>query len=158
MTLLYRKGPMGAMTDLYEREITDLNHLLKDVDEVLFIKTINEQAESDFHSIRNIMEHVIRSGFSYANYIRKRFGHNYFIPTVQINTPEEAIIQTGQMFRYTLETFEDKWHLTDEDLMNTIIKTTWSMYDMEGIIEHAIVHILRHSLQIEKMILKNESL
>ena len=58
------------------------------------------------------------------------------------------------MFEYTVETFEDKWHLTYGELMNTIIKTSWSTYDLEAITEHAIVHILRHRLQIEKMVSK----
>jgi hypothetical protein len=54
--------------------------------------------------------------------------------------------------------------LTDEyekalgELKNTIIKTSWTTYDLEAIIEHAIVHVLRHRLQIEKMIVKYEIL
>ena len=54
------------------------------------------------------------------------------------------------MFKYTVDTFEDKWLLTDKELLNTIIKTSWTTYDLEAIIEHAIVHVLRHRRQIEK--------
>ena len=67
---------------------------------------------------------------------------------------EQGIAELEKMFEYTVETFEDKWHLTYGELMNTIIKTSWSTYDLEAITEHAIVHILRHRLQIEKMVSK----
>lgn len=58
------------------------------------------------------------------------------------------------MFEYTVETFEGKWLLTDDELMNTIIITSWTAYDLGAFIEHAIVHVLRHRLQIEKMIIR----
>lgn len=58
------------------------------------------------------------------------------------------------MFEYTVKTFEDKLLLTDDELLNTIIKTSWTTNALEAIIEHAIVHILRHRLQIEKMIVR----
>jgi hypothetical protein len=60
------------------------------------------------------------------------------------------------MFEYTVETFEDKWLLTYDELMKIRIKTSWTTYDLEAIIEHGIVHILRHRLQIEKMIIKHK--
>ncbi len=41
--------------------------------------------------------------------------------------------------------------MTDKELLNTIIKTSWTTYDLEALIEHSIVHVLRHRLQIEKM-------
>ena len=53
-----------------------------------------------------------------------------------------------------LKLFKTNGSLTDEELLNTIIKTSWTTYDLEALIEHSIVHILRHRLQIEKMIIK----
>jgi hypothetical protein len=55
------------------------------------------------------------------------------------------------MLAYTAETLEGKWQLTDEEIQKAEIKVTWgSVYDIEQIIEHAIVHILRHRRQVEK--------
>ena len=68
---------------------------------------------------------------------------------------KEAIIELDKMFNYIVETFEDKWLLKDDDLLNTIIKTSWTTYDLEAIIEHSIVHILRHRLQIQKLLVKS---
>lgn len=58
------------------------------------------------------------------------------------------------MFQYNVANLEDKWLLTDTELSKNIIVTTWATYELEGIIEHSIVHILRHRLQIQKIVNK----
>ena len=150
----YRKGAIGALTDEYEKVLEELKSLLLQIPDSEFQKVYNQNTDVDFQSIRNIVLHLIDSGYGYANYIRKRFGNTFMVPQIEMNETKQAIVKLDEMFGYTVETFEDKWHLTYNELMNTIIKTSWSTYDLEAIIEHAIVHILRHRLQIEKMIIK----
>ncbi|MFZ1226882.1 MAG: hypothetical protein WAQ83_02675, partial [Saprospiraceae bacterium] len=55
------------------------------------------------------------------------------------------------MYRYTLEALENKWHLNDYELGDIIIKTGWGICDMEGLLEHAVMHIMRHHFQILKL-------
>ena len=150
----YRKGAIGALTDEYEKALNELKDLLLQIPDAEFLKVYNEKADIDFQSIRNIVLHMVNSGYGYSNYIRKRFGESYVVPKIEIKKTEQAIVKLDEMFQYTVDTFEDKWHLTYDDLMKTIIKTSWTTYDLEAIIEHAIVHILRHRLQIEKMTIK----
>ena len=154
MTKKYRPGAIGAMTDEYEKALNELKALLQNLSNEVFIEIRNSSVEEDFQSARNITLHVVRSGHSYANYIRKRFGNQVLHQEIKINNIDEAITELDKMFQYTLATFEDKWLLTDEELLSTIIKTSWSTYDLEAIIEHAIVHVLRHRLQIEKLLTK----
>ncbi len=154
MNRTYRKGAIGALTDEYEKALNELKALLLLVPDAEFQKIYNEKTDLDFQSVRNIVLHMIDSGYIYANHIRKRFGNNYVVPKIEIEKTEQGISELEKMFEYTVETFEDKWHLTYDELMNTIIKTSWTTYDLEAITEHAIVHILRHRLQIEKMIAK----
>jgi len=151
---MYRKGAIGALTDEYEKALRELKELLLQIPDAEFQKVYDEKVDRDFQSVRNIVLHMINSGYVYANHIRKRFGDNYVVPTIAFKKTEQGIAELEKMFEYTVETFEDKWHLTYKELMNTIIKTSWTTYDLEAIIEHAIVHILRHRLQIEKMIAK----
>jgi len=148
----YRKGPVGALADLYFIEIEKIKLLFEHLDNDFFLKEINSISESDFQSVRNIMTHVVRSGYSYANHIRKRFGENYFIPTIVINNVGEVSVLLDQMYRYTLESLENKWHLNDEDLCNIIIKTGWTICDMEALLEHAVMHVMRHHFQITKIV------
>lgn len=70
----YRKGPVGVLADLYLMEIEKIKFLMDRLHDEYFLLEINPNSESDFQSVRNIMTHVIRSGYSYANQIRKRFG------------------------------------------------------------------------------------
>ena len=154
MEKLFRKGAIGALTDEYEKALNELKGLLIQIPDAEFQKVYNEKTDVDFQSIRNIVLHIINSGYGYANHIRKRFGNSYVVPQIAIKETEQGIFKLDKMFEYTVETFEDKWHLTYDELMNTIIKTSWTTYDLEAIIEHAIVHILRHRLQIEKMIVE----
>lgn len=154
MNRTYRNGAIGALTDEYEKVLNELKDLLLQISDAEFQKAYNEKTGRDFQSVRNIVLHMINSGYGYANYIRKRFGNKYIVPKIEIEKTEQGISELEKMFEYTVETFEDKWHLTDKELMNTIIKTSWTTYDLEAITEHAIVHILRHRLQIEKMIAK----
>ncbi|MDO6596882.1 DinB family protein [Oceanihabitans sp. 2_MG-2023] len=155
MEKLYRKGAIGALTDEYEKALNELKNLLLQIPDNKFEKIYNEKTDIEFQSIRNIVLHIINSGYGYANHIRKRFGNSYVVPKIEIVKTEHGILKLDEMFEYTVETFEDKWQLTYKELMNTIIKTSWTTYDLEAITEHAIVHILRHRLQIEKMIVKH---
>src|SRR5690606_9558440 len=98
-------------------------------------------------SIQTIMNHVVRAGVGYANYIRKQFGdpwterkQDYELLSVEI-----TISQVDQMLKYTVENLENKWDLTFEEIVNSKMQTTWGQeYDFEQLFEHAIVHILRH--------------
>lgn len=120
----YRKGAMGALADEYEKALNELKVLLIQIPDNEFIKIYNKDVIIDFQSFRNIVLHIIRSGYVYANYIRKRFGNSYVVSEVEITKTKQVIFEVDKMFDYTLKSFDDKWHLTDYDLMNTIIKTS----------------------------------
>ena len=158
MNKTYRKGAIGALTDEYEKALEELKILLIKIPDAEFKKAYNKEVDTDFQSVSNLVLHMINSGYVYANHIRKRFGNSFIVPEIEITKTEQGIFELDKMFEYTVETFEDKWHLTFDELMNTIIKTSWTTYDLEAIIEHGIVHILRHRLQIEKMVVKYEIL
>ena len=158
MNKTYRKGAIGALTDEYEKALEELKTLLIKIPDAEFKKVYNKEVDTDFQSVSNLVLHMIGSGYVYANHIRKRFGNSFIVPEIEITKTEQGIFELDKMFEYTVKTFEDKWLLTYDQLMNTIIKTSWTTYDLEAIIEHAIVHILRHRLQIEKMIIKYEIL
>jgi uncharacterized damage-inducible protein DinB len=147
----YRKGAIGAMIDLYELALNELKVVLESTSEELFLKS-DESKEDDFKSIITIIVHIVRSGYAYSNYVRTSFGKQKFEVDIKINSIEQALFEIDKMFQYKLETFENKWLTTDDEMMNTIIKTSWTTYDLEAIIEHSIVHILRHRLQIQKII------
>ena len=152
MNKTYRKGAIGALADEYEKALEELKNLLIKIPDAEFEKVFNKETDTDFQSVNKIVLHIVRSGYVYANHIRKRFGNSYTVHEIGITKIEQGIFELDKMFEYTVETFEDKWLLTDDELLNTIIKTSWTTYDLEAIIEHAIVHVLRHRRQIENFL------
>jgi uncharacterized damage-inducible protein DinB len=146
-----RPGAIGAMTDEYEKALTELQFVLKSITDEIFLKE-DISKEEDFKSIRNIILHIIRSGYIYSDYVRKKFGDEIISKKTEVNSLENCLSELEKMFLYHVKTFENKWQVSDEDLSKTYIKTSWKTYDLEGIVEHAIVHILRHRLQIEKLL------
>jgi uncharacterized damage-inducible protein DinB len=149
----YRPGAIGALTDEYEKALNEFIEVLKTIPDDIFMSSDDSKIEN-FKSIRNITLHIVRAGYSYSNYIRKRFGDKISLNETNINSVEEAISELNKMSEYNVNTFKNKWLLSDDEMMNTIIKTTWTTYDLEALIEHSIVHILRHRLQIQKLIKK----
>ncbi|MEJ6791371.1 MAG: hypothetical protein QNK89_01160 [Lacinutrix sp.] len=149
---IYKKGPIGALASEYENALIELKAYLVTIPNNTFTNVENDSAPKEFQSARNIVLHVVNSGYIYVNHIRKRLGKETILYTFDIQTTKEAIVELDKMFEYTLSAFEDLWEFTYSDLMHTIIKTSWTTYDLEALIEHAIVHVLRHHRQIERTI------
>ena len=74
----------------------------------------------------------------------------------QINSSFEYAVALDNMFVYNEKLFEDYPNIKLEEYdLSKKFKVRWGQkYDVEQLIEHAIVHILRHRRQIERFILK----
>jgi len=154
----FRVGAIGALMDEYEKAAEKLKVTLKPIGQNLFIKIVDTETEdTDCRSIKTIMNHVVRSGYGYANYIRKYFNEKLIErkEDYELILPEKACNELDMMLLYTVETLKDKWNMKYDDLFKIKIITTWGPeYNLEQLFEHAIVHILRHRRQIEKFLIK----
>lgn len=152
----YRKGAVGALMDEYERASAELKTILSKIPAEDFVKIVDPNTkDEDCRSIQTIMNHVVRAGYGYSNYLRKEFGISSDNPVYQINDADEAISHFERMLAYAVETLEGKWEMTDEDIFKVkIVTKSGATIDMEILLEHAIVHILRHRRQIERFLIK----
>ena len=152
----YRNGAIGALMDEYERAASELKILLDKIPPEDFVKIADpDTKDEDCRSVQTIMNHVVRAGYGYSNYIRKGFDLDSTLPAFQIKDVPESILSFEQMLEYTVQTLEGKWEMTDEEINKIKIETRWgAAYDMEMLLEHAIVHILRHRRQIERFLIK----
>jgi uncharacterized damage-inducible protein DinB len=153
----YRPGAIGAILDEYERAINDLKMVIEDIDDNTLTRIVDpDTANESCRSIQTILSHVVHSGYGYATSIHNLKGHHVtrraknFHPTVQ-----EYLADLTGVFTFTdnvLSEFkDDELEQFDAALK---IKAGWGqVYDVEQMMEHAIVHILRHRRQIEKFIL-----
>jgi uncharacterized damage-inducible protein DinB len=67
------------------------------------------------------------------------------------------VAQLVSMLEYTVQTLEGRWEMTDEEIEGITLQTGWEVtYNLEQLLEHAIVHILRHRRQIEKFMLQGK--
>lgn len=151
MPQMYRQGAIGALLDEYERAIIALQHVIADVTDIE-LATIADPttADPDCISIQTVMHHVVNSGFGYATYIRRLENTQTERPQTNLRTNvNDYINDLHQMFAFTVDTFAN---INDEmAAQSEKIHSTWGVvYDMEQLMEHAIVHILRHRRQIEK--------
>ncbi|WP_309641980.1 DinB family protein [Flavobacterium sp.] len=148
------KKAVNALLGEYRNVVTALQHVIVNVSYANLTTVVDANTTNpDCQSIQTILTHIVSSGYSYAGYIRK-------LKKINDNRPGKVLRMTVIEYRddlenliaYTNETFEtiedDELEEFDEDKK---IKTTWGqVYDIEQMMEHAIVHVLRHRRQIEK--------
>ena len=156
MTKSYRPGAAGALLDEYERAINELREVLGTITAVQLTAIADAAATNpDCISIQTVLAHVVRSGYSYAVYILNHLG-------IEATRPERVLRDTAagyqqdldHVFAFTLETFKNVQEQDLEQPDNAKkIQTSWDqIYDIEQLMEHAIVHILRHRRQVERFI------
>lgn len=156
MQKTFRKGAVGAMMDEYERAALELRDIVQNVSEEKFTRIADAETEDrDCRSIQTVISHVVRAGYGYANYVREQFSRDAepFEP-IQI-AHREIGEEIDKMLGYTVQTLDGRWEMTDDEICAVKINSRWGeTYNLEQMLEHAIVHILRHRRQIEKFLLK----
>ena len=138
--------------DEYERAASELRRLIERIPEDDFVRVVDSRTQDDdCRSVQTIMSHVVRAGYGYADYIREQFSIASTRPQPSLLSQQESLKQLDAALRYTVQTLEGRWEMSGEEISATVIKTRWgAVYDVEGLLEHAIVHILRRRRQIEK--------
>lgn len=151
---IYRPGAVGAILDEYERALQELTLLLSSISEEDFLRILDpDTKDPDCHSVQTIIRHVIRSGYGYPSYIRPFFGMEIERPELGERTKTESIAMLGKMFAYNVATFEGRFTMTEAEAEAIKFTTRWGTdHTLESIMEHAIVHILRHRRQIERLL------
>ena len=154
MTKTYREGAIGALMDEYERASIDFKKIIEGLSQSDYEKILDPMTEDeDCRSVQTIITHVIRSGYGYANSIRKATDQTEIKPDYKTTNPKEAIIHFNKMLKFTEETLEGKWKMTYGEMFHTVVLTSdGSKSNIEARLEHAIVHILRHRRQLEKLL------
>jgi uncharacterized damage-inducible protein DinB len=149
-------GSIGALIGEYRKAIDELNSVIEKISEKqLSVVVDSNTKDPDCKSIQTILTHVICSGYGYIIYIENFVGINKpRLDKVTFDNVNKYIDHLNLMFEYSINFFRVNSSLKIEQLDNSKkIKVNWGQqYDIEQLLEHAIVHILRHRRQIEKFI------
>ncbi len=150
----HRKGGVGAMMDEYERAAAELKLILSNTSEADYTRIVDSHTkDEDCRSIQTIITHVVRAGYGYADYIRQWFSMASTRPESAPISHSEAVAKIDDMLDYAVQTLEGKWEMTDEEIESVAMKVRWGPNNLEQLLEHAIVHILRHRRQIQRRLL-----
>ncbi len=158
-TLKFRdNGAIGALLDEYEKSIAELKTVITPLSKeelIIIIDPITK--DEDCRSIQTILSHVIQSGYTYVIEIRKHLGEEISYKEIELLfSVEEYILALDKLFAYNEKLFHDYPNLKLEEFETEKKMTVrWGQkYDPEQLLEHAIVHILRHRRQIERFKIK----
>jgi hypothetical protein len=148
------KNAINALLNEYEKAIVELQKVIKNISSDNLVQVLDVHTKNpDCISIQTILTHVVAAGYSYCVYIQNSRNIEAKRPE---RVPKTSALkyskQLDDVLAYTYKTF-----LTIDDEEIEIIdnakkiSTFWGqLYDIEQLMEHSIVHVLRHRRQIEK--------
>lgn len=155
MPTTFRPGAIGAMLDEYEKAIAELKEVIGSISDSALTVIIDPQTPDDnCRSIQAILSHVVSAGYGYATSIHNLKEHNRERPArIFRTTIKDYLDDLTAVFAFTEDVFREFSDAETEQLDDSLkIKAGWGqLYDIEQMMEHAIVHILRHRRQIEKI-------
>lgn len=152
MNKTFRPGNIGALMDEYERAAKDLRALILSLSQEEFDKILDDKTvDEDCRSVKTIMNHIVAAGYRYLNQINVFLQQEQITPDFHVTSPHSAIEEFDKMLSLTSYAVKNNLSIRYEDVEAMRMKTRWGHYDIEMMFEHAIVHILRHRRQIEKL-------
>jgi len=154
-------GAIAALMDEYKKAVNELIVVIEPISQHLLTKTIEpESSNTDCISIQTILTHVTASMFSYAVYIENSIGLKTVRPErLQFDHITPYISRLREALKYNEDFFARYPNITTEEFdQSKKINTRWGQqYDVEQMLEHAIVHILRHRRQIKNALIQFNS-
>lgn len=149
-------GGAEALLGEYKRVTNELLEVLNHVTDTELVTVVDHTTmNGNCKSIQTILTHIVCSGFGYTVFIEKSMGISKKIPRKKtLGTIQEYKDQLTKMIEYCELFFMDNPTIPLEEYSgSTIINVPWGQrFDVEQIMEHAIVHVMRHKRQIEKFI------
>lgn len=147
-------GARGALLDEYERAMRELMLVIRDLSPAALQKIRDPHTrDADCRSIQSVLTHVVRAGLCYEVEIRRKQGE-------VLDYPERQLLDTAEQYQKALlgvvgsaeQLFADypELPLEESDIGKKITVAWGQTYDVEQLMEHAIVHVLRHRRQIQR--------
>ncbi len=154
MKVYRNNGAVGALLDEYEKAINEMQSLIESVSENDLVKVIDEQADKpESRSLQSILSHVVKAGNWYNIEMKKALGES-------LENPESRLCTTVAQYSFALQKMFNETEQTFKNYPEMDIychrDLRWKqIVNIDLLMEHAIVHILRHRRQIERIVLKN---
>lgn len=147
-----RSGAIGAILDEYEKALLELKTVIASVTDAELVAVVDTATDDpNCKSIQTILAHVVRAGYTYIIMINSlKAPIEPFRERIYRKTAAEFIQDLHTMFAFneaSLAAFTDA-ELEEFDDSKKLLSSWDQRYDAEQLLEHAIVHVLRHRRQI----------
>lgn len=138
----------------YERAAAELVAVIDALtDEEFELVRDRETGDDDCRSIQTVAVHVVRAGYGYAVLLRRAWGIEDRPPWPRTLARRDVYERIAEMLDYTRDTLDGRWQISEGEAAELRIEAPWGpVYDLEQLLEHAIVHVLRHRRQIERFL------
>jgi hypothetical protein len=145
-------GAFGALMDEYARAAGDFCRVV----EGFATKEFEQERpgdDPDTVSARSVAEHVCRAAFGYASILREALRSEAEEPPAPaaVGAPGEVRPLLVRALRHTEAVGEPLRRVHPDEVIGNTFRVPWGqLYDPETLLEHAIVHLLRHRRQLER--------
>ncbi len=148
-------GVFGALLDETARATLEMCNLVETLTQEQFLEE-RQSADPDTVSLRSICAHCVRAAFGYSNAIRGAIDlarDESGFSESDLESPLEFRNHMRRALQHTEETVAPLQKLSDEEASQLTFAVSWGpTYDPEMLLEHGVVHVLRHRRQIERWI------
>jgi len=146
-------GGFGALMDEFARAAEDFCRTLENLPPGA-LDWEQPSDDPDTKTLRTLCAHVIGAARRHTNYIRQARG----LPVDETRpdpallvTPSDVRARLADALRYAEGALDGLYHADGETVMAIRFQARWGpTYDPEMMLEHAIVHVLRHRRQMER--------
>lgn len=140
-----------ALMEEYYRSAIELKEILSRISDADFRKVRDFATEDlDCKSIQTVVSHMVQSGYTYINYINTVSKIERKEYETMIVSSSMGIIEIDKMLNYTHDSLKSLLYFENSEVESWKFECRWDVnYDFEQLMEHSIVHVLRHRRQIE---------
>lgn len=150
-------GTIKALLDEYRKAINELIVVIKPLSakEIITIRD-DKTANENCRSVQTILTHIVYAGYGYTNFIETHLG------TKKARRPKKLFEKAGEYIEELNGMFDDCQNffienpgieLEEYDPSKKILTHWGQVYDIDQMMEHAIVHVLKHRRQIQRFLL-----
>ena len=149
-------GTIKALLDEYKKAINELIAVIKPLGTKDLLSIRDEKTtDGNCRSVQTILTHVVYAGYGYTNFIENHIGNRKERRSKHLfENADEYIEDLNGMFDYCEDFFiaHPDIQLEEYDPSKKILTHWGQVYDLDQMMEHAIVHVLKHRRQIQRFL------
>jgi uncharacterized damage-inducible protein DinB len=149
--LKYKYNGARSLVLLHEKHLLSFAEIWKEAKKLNI--TLPTTDDKDYESLETLLFHVLRAARGYMTWICEELN----LPDPEINTPPDFNEIENEADNYILHLLE-RWRfplseIKEEKFHSPTFKSRWGVeYCIDAMLEHAVMHPIRHEFQLRNLI------